>query len=65
MTDPQQRLVLESVAEAMPATAASKMGPHQRLSAAVGIFVGIAAPDYADLAQAHSSIGPYGTTGIL
>ena len=64
LTDPQQRLLLESVTEAMPGAAASTSGQQQRLSAVVGVFLGIAAPDYAGLAQAHSGIGPYGATGM-
>ena len=65
LTDPQQRLLLESVAVAVHAKAASRRGSRQHLSATVGVFVGIAAPDYAGLAQAHSSVGPYGATGTL
>ena len=60
LMDPQQRLLLESVSEALPATSVT---PQTLAGQLVGLFVGIAAPDYAAIAQMHSSIGPYGATG--
>jgi len=60
LMDPQQRLLLDSVCEALPAAA---VGPKQLAGQLVGVFVGIAAPDYASIAQAHSNVGPYGATG--
>ena len=60
LMDPQQRLLLDSVCEALPAASAASQKLADRL---VGVFVGIAAPDYASIAQTHSHIGPYGATG--
>ena len=60
LMDPQQRLLLESIAEALPAASAAPQKPANHL---VGVFVGIAAPDWASIAQMHSGIGPYGATG--
>ncbi len=60
LMDPQQRLLLESVSEALSAASAA---PQQLADHLIGVFVGITAPDYASIAQAHSSVGPYGATG--
>ena len=65
LMDPQQRLLLESSYEAM-STASAPHGTQRRpADQRAGVFVGIAAPDYASIAQAHSGIGPYGATGGL
>ena len=61
LMDPQQRILLEAIAElAMGASGESglQLGWKE-----VGVFVGISTPDYADVAKAHSAISPYTATG--
>ena len=57
LMDPQQRLLLDSIAEALQS---GKPGQGQ---GAVGVFVGLSTPDYADLAKSFSAISPYSSTG--
>ena len=61
LMDPQQRILLEAIAElAMGASGANglQLGWKE-----VGVFVGISTPDYADVAKAHSVVSPYTATG--
>ena len=61
LMDPQQRILLEAVAEL-----AAGNGVDDRLlfgQSQVGVFVVISTPDYADVAKAHSTISPYTATG--
>ena len=63
LTDPQHRLLLESINEALPSASVPRGAHRRQTDHLVGVFVGIASPDYASMAQAHSGIGPYGATG--
>ena len=69
LMDPQQRLLLESVAEALhgsvPAASATARSVAVGQQGAVGVFIGISTPDYADLAKAYSTISPYSSTGAV
>ena len=69
LMDPQQRLLLESVAEALhgsvPAASATDSSVAVGQQGAVGVFIGISTPDYADLAKAYSTISPYSSTGAV
>jgi acyl transferase domain-containing protein len=58
MVDPQQRLLLEATASLLPAAAGTSA-----LDAAVGVFVGISNPDYANIKTAATPIGVYSATG--
>lgn len=78
MVDPQQRLLLEAGAlllAAAPAAAKGALlaaaaadgggGDDAAWRAATGVFVGVSAPDYADLKKALTPIGVYSATGAL
>lgn len=58
MVDPQQRLLLEATASMLPSAAGTGA-----LAAAVGVFVGISNPDYANIKVAATPIGVYSATG--
>lgn len=58
MVDPQQRLLLEATASLLPAAAGASL-----LASAVGVFVGISNPDYANIKMAATPIGVYSATG--
>jgi len=60
MVDPQQRLLLEATASLLPAAAGTFA-----LAAAVGVFVGISNPDYANIKMAATPIGVYSATGTV
>jgi acyl transferase domain-containing protein len=61
MVDPQQRLLLEAASGMLAAAAV----PLQQLQQqrAVGVFIGISNPDYADLKKNATPIGVYSATG--
>lgn len=61
MVDPQQRLLLEATASLLPSA-----GGASALAAAsaVGVFVGISNPDYANIKTAATPIGVYSATGV-
>jgi acyl transferase domain-containing protein len=61
MVDPQQRLLLEAASGMLAAASA----PLQQLQQqrAVGVFIGISNPDYADLKKSATPIGVYSATG--
>lgn len=59
MVDPQQRLLLEATASMLPTAAGAGA-----LAAAVGVFVGISNPDYANIKTAATPIGVYSATGM-
>jgi acyl transferase domain-containing protein len=59
MVDPQQRLLLEATASMLPSAAGTGA-----LAAAVGVFVGISNPDYANIKMAATPIGVYSATGM-
>lgn len=72
LLDPQQRLLLSTITSAAHSSQHSRQarsslqGAKGEISLSVdtvGVFVGIASPDYADLAKAYGSIGPYSATG--
>ncbi len=68
LLDPQQRVLLEAVAELAMGSANENglLGDESGLlmgRSQVGVFVGISTPDYADVAKAHSTISPYTATG--
>lgn len=58
MVDPQQRLLLEATASLLPSAAGTSA-----LDAAVGVFVGISNPDYANIKTAATPISVYSATG--
>lgn len=63
LMDPQQRLLLECTEETLRASSRGVGGPVLANTAAVGVFVGISSPDYADMAKVHSDISAYSATG--
>lgn len=58
MVDPQQRLLLEATAALLPSA-----GGASALLGAVGAFVGISNPDYANIKMSATPIGAYSATG--
>jgi acyl transferase domain-containing protein len=61
MVDPQQRLLLEAGLQLQEAAAAA--GTYGPAAGAVGTYVGISTPDYADLKKQATPIGVYSATG--
>lgn len=68
LLDPQQRMLLECVAEAVAsdsgfgATALGRSRPAQGAGLLVGIYVGIASSDYGSMVQQHTSAGAFHAT---